>query len=278
VQNPNVEIRNPKQIRMTNNEKEGTSFVKIILPAVALLAFLRCEAAEVRVFAAASLTDSMKEVANAYEKESGDKVVFNFGASSTLARQIEEGAPADIFFSADEAKMDGLESKSLIEKGSRKDRLSNTLVIVVAAEKGAAVNSPKDLATLSIKRVALGDPRAVPIGIYAREYLEKLKLWEAVRPKVVATENVRAALAAVEAGNADASIVYKTDAAISKKVIVVFEVPVEDGPKIGYPMAMLKDAREPAAAKKFFEHLSSDEAGKIFKRYGFIVIESANGP
>ncbi len=263
---------------MTNNEKEGTSFVKIILPAVALLAFLRCEAAEVRVFAAASLTDSMKEVANAYEKESGDKVVFNFGASSTLARQIEEGAPADIFFSADEAKMDGLESKSLIEKGSRKDRLSNTLVIVVAAEKGAAVNSPKDLATLSIKRVALGDPRAVPIGIYARGYLEKLKLWEAVRPKVVATENVRAALAAVEAGNADASIVYKTDAAISKKVIVVFEVPVEDGPKIGYPMAMLKDAREPAAAKKFFEHLSSDEAGKIFKRYGFIVIESANGP
>jgi molybdate transport system substrate-binding protein len=278
VQNPNVEIRNPKQIRMTNNEKERTSFVKIILPAVALLAFLRCEAAEVRVFAAASLTDSMKEVASAYEKESGDKVVFNFGASSTLARQIEEGAPADIFFSADEAKMDGLESKSLIEKGSRKDRLSNTLVIVVAAEKGAAVNSPKDLATLSIKRVALGDPRAVPIGIYAREYLEKLKLWEAVRPKVVATENVRAALAAVEAGNADASIVYKTDAAISKKVIVVFEVPAEDGPKIGYPMAMLKDAREPAAAKKFFEHLSSDEAGKIFKRYGFIVIESANGP
>jgi molybdate transport system substrate-binding protein len=278
VQNPNVEIRNPKQIRMTNNEKGGTSFVKIILPAVALLAFLRCEAAEVRVFAAASLTDSMKEVATAYEKESGDKVVFNFGASSMLARQIEEGAPADIFFSADEAKMDGLESKGLIEKGTRKNRLSNSLVIVVATENGAAVRSPKDLASANVKRVALGDPRAVPIGVYAREYLEKLKLWEAVRPKVVATENVRAALAAVEAGNADASIVYKTDAAISKKVKVAFEVPVEEGPKIRYPMAMVKDAKAPQAAKKFFEHLSSDEAGKVFKKYGFIVIESARRP
>jgi molybdate transport system substrate-binding protein len=233
--------------------------------------------AEIRVFAAASLTESMKEVAIGYEKESGDKVVFNFGASSTLARQIEEGAPADIFFSADEAKMDGLESKGLIEKGTRKDRLSNTLVIVVATEKGAAVNSPQDLAAPNIKRVALGDPRAVPIGVYAREYLEKSKLWDAIRPKVVATENVRAALAAVEAGNADASVVYKTDAAISKKVKVAFEVPMEEGPKIRYPMAMLKDAREPQAAKKFFEHLSSEEAGSIFKKYGFIVIKPSKG-
>jgi molybdate transport system substrate-binding protein len=271
------EIRNPKQIRMTNKEREGMSLVKIILPAVALLAFLRCEAAEIRVFAAASLTDSMKEVASAYEKESGDKVVFNFGASSMLARQIEEGAPADIFFSADEAKMDGLEAKESIEKGTRKVRLSNSLVIVVATKNGAAINSPKDLAAPNVKRVALGDPRAVPIGVYAREYLEKLKLWDSIRPKVVATENVRAALAAVEAGNADASIVYKTDAAISKKVKVAFEVPVEEGPKIRYPMAMLKEAKEPQAAKKFFEHLSSDESAKIFEKYGFVVIKPSKG-
>jgi molybdate transport system substrate-binding protein len=263
---------------MRNNKKERRSLRKTILTAMALLAFLRCEAAEVRVFAAASLTDAMKEVAGAYEKESGDRVVFNFGASSMLARQIEEGAPADIFFSADEAKMDWLASKGLIEKGTRKNRLSNALVIVVAVEQGAAVNSAKDLAASGIKRVALGDPRAVPIGIYTREYLEKLKLWEAVRPKVVATENVRAALAAVEAGNADASIVYKTDAAISKKVKIAFEVPVEDGPKISYPMALLKDTKEPQAAKKFFEYLSSDEAGKVFKKYSFIVIESARAP
>jgi molybdate transport system substrate-binding protein len=242
------------------------------------LVFLESRAAEIRVFAAASLTDAMKEISGAYEKGTGDKIVFNFGASSMLARQIQEGAPSDIFFSADEAKMDGLELKGLIEKGTRKDGLSNSLVIVVAAENGATISSPKDLADPSIKRVALGDPRAVPIGVYAREYLEKLKLWDGIKPKVVATENVRAALAAVEAGNADASIVYKTDAAISKKVKVAFEVPVEEGPRIRYPMAMLKDAKEPQAAKKFLECLSSDEAGEIFKKYGFIVIESPKRP
>jgi molybdate transport system substrate-binding protein len=258
---------------MSNNESKGTLFVEIMIGALAFLVFLRCEAAEVRVFAAASLTDSMKEAASVYEKKSGDSVVFNFGASSVLARQIEEGAPADIFFSADEVKMDRLELKGLIEKGTRKNRLSNSLVIVVAAENGAAIRSPNDLASSSVQRVALGDPRAVPIGVYAREYLEKVKLWETVRSKVVATENVRAALAAVEAGNADASIVYKTDAAISKRVKVAFEIPVEEGPKIRYPMVMVKDAREPDAAKRFLDFLSSDEAGKIFKRYGFIVIE-----
>src|SRR5215475_5567566 len=143
------------------NLADGVASKKLMVALAALLTLLRCYAAEVRVFAAASLTDAMKEVAVAYEKGSGDKVVFNFGASSMLARQIEEGAPADIFFSADEAKMDGLASKGLIEKGTRKDRLSNALVIVVAAEQGASVNSPKDLAAPSIKRIALGDPRAV---------------------------------------------------------------------------------------------------------------------
>jgi molybdate transport system substrate-binding protein len=150
-------------------------------------------------------------------------------------------------------------------------------VIVVAAENGETIRSPKDLIQESVKRVALGDPRAVPIGIYAREYLEKLRLWDGIKSKVVATENVRAALAAVEAGNADASIVYKTDAAISGKVKVAFEVPLEEGPKISYPMAMVKDAKAPEAAKKFLAYLGSEEAGTIFKRYGFIVIEPAKG-
>src|SRR6267143_5850963 len=109
-------------------------------------------AAELTVYAAASLTDALKEIAVAYEKQSGDKLQFNFGASSTLARQIEEGAPADLFFSADEAKMDGLEKKGLILKETRKSRLSNSLVIVVAAEGGAAIQSPKDLATDKVKK------------------------------------------------------------------------------------------------------------------------------
>src|ERR1051325_11236927 len=214
------------------------SRIKLIFVIPLVMISFSSLAAEVRVFAAASLTDAMKEVGRAYEKEEGEKIVFSFGASSTLARQIEQGAPADLFFSADEAKMDGLESKGLILKATRKDLLSNSLVIVVATENGAIIKSAVDLATSRIKRVALGDPQAAPIGVYARNYLEKVKLWNAIKPKVVATENVRGALAAVEAGNADASIVYKTDAAISKKVKIVFEVASGEKPQIRYPMAI----------------------------------------
>src|SRR6266403_1679936 len=145
------------------------------------LAAANLYAVQLTVFAAASLTDSLREIAVGYEKQSDAKIVFNFGASSTLARQIEEGAPADIFFSADEAKMDGLEQKGLILKETRKSRLSNSLVIVVAAEGGAAIESPKDLATDKVKRLALAEPKTVPAGIYAREYLEKQNLWPAVR-------------------------------------------------------------------------------------------------
>jgi len=232
---------------------------------------MNVSAATVNVFAAASLTDSLKEIASGYEQQSGDHITFNLGASSTLARQIEEGAPADIFFSADEARMDALQAEGLIVEGTRKNRLSNSLVIVVAAEGGALVQSPNDLAGPKIKRIALGDPKAVPIGVYARQYLKKLKLWEAIEPKVVAIENVRAALAAVEAGDADASVVYKTDAAISRRVRVAFAVPLEDGPKISYPMALLKDAAQPEAARNFLDYLGSKSAAKIFRKYGFIV-------
>jgi len=228
-------------------------------------------AADVNVFAAASLTDAMKEIAAAYEKQSGDKIIFNFGASSTLARQIEEGAPADVFFSADEAKMDGLEKKGLMLKETRKSRLSNSLVIVVAAEAGAAIKSANDLTNSTVKRIALADTKTVPAGIYAKSYLEKVKLWPAVERKVVPTDNVRAALAAVEAGNVEAGIVYKTDAGISKKVKVAYEVPASDVPEISYPMAVVKDARHADAAKKFLKHLDSTEATRVFEKFGFLV-------
>jgi molybdate transport system substrate-binding protein len=228
-------------------------------------------AAPINVFAAASLTDSLKEIAAAYEKQTGDRIVFNFGASSTLARQIEEGAPADIFFSADEAKMDGLEKKGLILKETRTNRLSNSLVIVVPNDTRAAINNPRDLATENVKRLALAEPRTVPAGIYAKEYLRKQNLWAAVEAKIVPTENVRAALSAVEAGNAEAGLVYKTDAAISKKVKVVCEVPAQDIPPISYPMAVVKEAKQPEAAKRFLNHLNSDHAMKAFEKFGFIV-------
>lgn len=236
-----------------------------------LVLALPLRATEITVFAAASLTDSLKEIAVAYEKQSGDKIIFNFGASSTLARQIEEGAPADVFFSADEAKMDGLDKKGLIVKETRKSRLSNVLVIVVAADGGAAIESAKDLAGNKVKRLALAEPKTVPAGIYAREYLQKQHLWAAVEAKVIPTENVRAALSAVEAGNADAGIVYKTDAAISRKVKVAYEVPARDCPDISYPMAVTTESKQPAAAKAFLEHLKTDEAGKVFEKYGFLL-------
>lgn len=230
-------------------------------------------AVDITVFAAASLTDSLKAIAVAYEAQSGDKVVFNFAASSTLARQIEEGAPADIFFSADEAKMDALEKQGLLVEGTRSSRLSNTLVVVVAAEQGAAVQRPADLATDKVKRLALAEPRTVPAGIYAKAYLQKATLWPAVASKVVPTENVRAALAAVEAGNVEAGIVYKTDAAISKRVSIAFEVPAQDGPAISYPVAAIKDSRQPAAARRFLQHLGKDEAARVFKLSGFSILE-----
>ncbi len=199
-------------------------------------------AATVNVFAAASLTDSLKEIAAAYEKQTGDKIVFNFGASSFLARQIEEGAPAEVFFSADEARMDGLEKKGLVVKETRKSRLSNSLVIVVTADSMAAIKSARDLAE-----------------------------WTSVESKIVPTDNVRAALAAVESGNVEVGLVYKTDAAISKKVKVACEVPASANPAISYPMAVLKEAKEPEAAKRFLEHLDSEEAGRVFNKFGFIV-------
>ena len=236
------------------------------------LAVWPVHAATVTVFAAASLTDSLKDIAAAYEKQTGDKIVFNFAASGPLARQIEAGAPADILFSADEAKMDGLERKGLIVKETRRSRLSNQLVIVTTRDSSLALASPKDLVAPGLKRVVLGDPKTVPAGTYAKEYLMKLELWTAVEKKAVPCESVRAVLAAVESGNIDAGIVYQTDAAISSRVKVAFAISANDGPRISYPLALVKDSPQPVTARKFLEHLSSPEAEAIFSRRGFILL------
>jgi molybdate transport system substrate-binding protein len=245
--------------------------LKVLVVGLALLLGNELGAAEIHVFAAASLTDSLKELAAAYQQSSGDKIVFNFGASSTLARQIEEGAPADIFFSADEAKMDALEKNGRIVHDSRKSRLSNSLVVVVGADSLLLVESPSDLTNANIKRIALADPRAVPAGIYSKQYLEKLGIWSVVEPKVVPTENVRGALVAVESGNVDAGMVYKTDAAISRKVKIAYTVPPSDGPNISYPMALIKDSKQPEAARKFLQHLDSADATRVFEKFEFII-------
>jgi molybdate transport system substrate-binding protein len=156
----------------------------LLFIAATLLAAQSLVAGQVVVFAAASLTDSLQQIAADYEKTSGDHIVFNFAASGTLARQIEAGAPAGIFFSADEAKMDALEKKGLLVSGTRKSLLGNTLVIVTTLE-AVAIHSPTDLTNAAIQHLALGEVKVVPVGTYAKAYLEKLALWPAVEPKVV---------------------------------------------------------------------------------------------
>jgi len=252
--------------------KRPTSYCLLILMLL-FLGQVEVRAIEINVFAAASLTDALKEIGAAYEKQSGEKVSYNFGASSMLERQIEEGAPADVFFSADEAKMDALAAKDLIVKETRKSRLSNSLVIVTSSDSNLKITSPADLASPKVRRIALADPRAVPAGVYSKAFLEKQKLWPNIEPKVVPVDNVRAALAAVESGNIEVGMVFKTDAAISKKVKVAYEVPADIGPKISYPMAVTKNAKQVESAKEFLKYLGSDDAAKIFTKYGFIVLK-----
>jgi molybdate transport system substrate-binding protein len=236
-----------------------------------LLGMLNLKAAELNVYAAASLSDALTEVSKLYQKQSGDKILFNFAASSVLERQITEGAPADLFFSADEAKMDDLEKKQLLENGSRKALLSNTLVIVVAIDSNADITMAKDL--LNLNRIAIAEPDTVPAGIYARGYLEAQGLWPKLKDRVLPTENVRGTLSAVESGNVEAGIVYRTDAAISKRARVAFEIPAAEGPKISYPLAIMRESKKKDAAKAFTMFLQSPDAAAIFRKYKFIVLK-----
>lgn len=252
-------------------------FPTAILVLWALLTAPSVRAAQITVFAAASLTESLREIGTAYGMRTGDKLVFNFAASGPLARQIEEGAPADLFISADEARMDAVQARGLIVVESRRSLLSNRLVIVTAVDGSPAIASPQDLARSDVKRIALGDPKTVPAGIYGKAYLTRLGLWAKVEGRVVPCESVRAVLAAVESGNVDAGIVYKTDAAISRKVNVAVEVPAGEGPAIRYPVALVKGAREPAAAGRFLKYLGGLEAGGVFERRGFILLSVGVG-
>jgi molybdate transport system substrate-binding protein len=260
--------------RQSTRQGEMSLAFGLVLATVAVFGCAPATAETISVFAAASLTDSLKEIAAGYANTSGDKVVFNFAASSFLARQVEEGAAADIFFSADEERVDALQGGGLIAPGTRKSHLYNTLVVVVAADSDLQLKSAADLADARFKRLALADPQTVPAGIYALKYFQQAKLWPVLEPKVVPTDNVRAALSAVESGNVEAGVVYKTDAAISRKVKIAYEIPQREGPFISYPVAMLKDAPHPESARKFLQYLTSAEADVVFHKFGFIVLNS----
>src|SRR5450631_3326797 len=244
--------------------------MKKALLSVALLAAAFALAADpkpdILVFGAASLTESLQDLGNAYEAKSGGRVIFSFGASSDLARQIQAGAPADVFFSADTARMDALEKAGLVRATDRREFLGNRLVVVVPAASKRAIGSPADL--VDLPRLALADPAAVPAGIYAKKWLTGLGLWEKLEPKVVPTLDVRAALAAVESEAVPAAIVYSTDASITKAVRIAFEP--KDGPEIVYSVAALSGSKNRAAAEAFVEFLSGETGRGEFRRRGFL--------
>ena len=227
-------------------------------------------AGEITVFAAASLSDAMRELAALHEKATGDTVRLNLGASSTLARQITDGAPADLFFSADEAQMDALARAGCIAPATRRSFLSNSLVIVVVADSGLSFTSAQDLATPAVRRLAVAEPQTVPAGIYAREYLQQRGVWDAIAAKIVPTENVRAVLAAVESGNVTAGIVYRTDALIYKRVRIALAVPAGDGPRISYSFAAIVGGGNPSGAARFAALVDSPAGKSLFAKYGFI--------
>jgi molybdate transport system substrate-binding protein len=222
------------------------------------------------VCGAASLTESLQDLGRTFEAKSGDRVVFSFGASSDLARQIQAGAPADVFFSADTARMDTLEKAGLVRAAERRGFLSNSLVVVVPADSTLKIATAEDLANLP--RIALADPAAVPAGIYAKKWLTSLGLWEKVEPKVVPTLDVRAALAAVESGAIPAAVVYRTDAAVAKSARIAFVV--ENGPEILYSVAPVAASKDPEAAAAFVAFLGGPEARAEFTKRGFVVRET----
>jgi molybdate transport system substrate-binding protein len=227
------------------------------------------EREEVSVFAAASLADALAEIGAAWEAAGGSHLVFNFGASSDLARQIRAGAPADVFVSADAAQMDALEREGLVRAADRSDLLSNALVVVVPRASAARVAVPRDLTAFAT--IALADPQLVPAGVYARAWLEGIGLWDQLRPRVVPTLHVRAALAAVESENVAAGIVYRTDAARSTRARIAFEVPPSQGPPIRYPVAPLATSGKRGAGA-FVAYLRSPAARAVFVRHGFLVL------
>lgn len=223
----------------------------------------------VRIFAAASLSDSLAEVIGAFEtSHPGVRVVPQFGASNDLARQILAGAPAHLFLSADDRQMERVAASGWIEKGWRRDLLSNQLVIVEGRTAPPRIHGPQDLE--QVERIALGDPEAVPAGVYARRYLEKAGLWERLAARVVPTLDVRAALAAVASGNVDAGFVYRTDTSLEKRVRIAFEVPRDEGPRIVYPLALVGGGSEDA--RSLYRFLASAEVGTIFEKHGFVVL------
>ena len=250
-------------------------FTRVLATVAAIAVGGFANAAEtVTVFAAASMTNALEDVAQVYRTRTGNQVRFSFAATSVLARQIEQGAPAQVFFSADEMWMNYLAERNLIEAGTRVSPVGNRLVLIAPADSNLgklAIEPSLDLVALlgPNGRLSTGDPAHVPVGTYAKEALEKLGLWSRVAPRVAPAENVRVALALVERGEAPLGIVYATDAALSKSVKVVGEFPAGTHAPVTYPFAIVKGRATPDV-QAFFAFATGEEGRKIFEKFGFV--------
>ncbi|NIK71593.1 molybdate ABC transporter substrate-binding protein [Paenibacillus sp. BK720] len=227
---------------------------------------------ELTISAAASLTDALIEIQNMYkEKNPNVKLNFNFGASGALQRQIEQGAPADLFLSAAAKNLKALVDKQLIDTDKQTNLLSNELVVVVPADGGAALATEADLTNAEVKHVAIGIPESVPAGNYAKESLTNAKLWDSLQSKAVQGKDVRQVLQYVETGNADAGFVYKTDALTSDKVKIAFTVDPATYMAIQYPVGIVKATKHGKEAEDFYTYLQTQEALDVFLKFGFSV-------
>jgi molybdate transport system substrate-binding protein len=231
-------------------------------------------AEDVTVFAAASLTDVLKAAAASWQAKGNGAVVLSFGSSSTIAKQVEAGAPADIFASADEKWMSYLADKNLMEAGTIRRPVGNDLVLVgPSVSADIAISSGTDLkGALNGGRIAMGDPKSVPAGRYGEQALTKLGLWDSVKDSVAPAENVRAALALVQRGEAPLGVVYTTDARGVTDVRIVGTFPDDSHDPIVYPIGIVAGHNRPEV-KGFLDFLSSDEGKALFKAYGFKILE-----
>ncbi|MFV0490487.1 MAG: molybdate ABC transporter substrate-binding protein [Pseudorhodobacter sp.] len=236
---------------------------------------LPATAEDVTVFAAASMKNGLDDFVAAWQAETGDNVVVSYAGSSQLAKQIIEGAPADIYISANVSWMDEVEKTGQVAEGARKDILGNTLVLIAHGRDAAAVEIGPDLdlsALLGEGKLAMALVDSVPAGQYGKAALTSLGLWDGIEPSVAQADNVRAALALVSTGEAPFGIVYSTDAAADDNVTVVGSFPADSYPPIIYPAALLTGAAD-AADKAFYEALSSDAADAAFAKQGFAILD-----
>jgi len=237
----------------------------------ALLAGQPALADNLTVFAAASLKNALDDISAKWKEGNSSAVAASYASSSTLAKQIEQGAPADVFISADQQWMDYVDKKSLVEKPH--ELLGNRLVLIAAKDNPLTLKIEPGLKlaeVLADGKLAVGDPSNVPAGIYAKEALTKLKIWESVEPKLAPAADVRAALTLVSRGEAPLGIVYETDAKVDTKVRIVATFPDDSHKSIVYPVAVVKTSKNPDAAK-FVTYLSGPAAKEIFVKYGFSV-------